>query len=331
MHAPSRKLAIVIALASGVAAAAALSPSTGAAQAYPNKPIRILVPLSVGSQTDILARIVAQKMNENWRQPAIVDNRPGGAGGIAGAILVKAASDGHTLMAHSDGHAVSAALYAAKLPYDTLRDITRVSLLATLTNVLVVAPSLGPKSVEQLIALAKAKPGQLSFGSAGIGGGLHFSGELFKIAAGIDAVHVPFKGAPETIAETTAGRIHFTFAPFGPALPFMKSGRLLPLAVASAQRSPVLPDVPTVAEAGVPGFAYDLWSGLFAPANTPRPIIEQINTEVARIMNLPDIREQLAAQGLTYRPNTPEEFDRFVRAQVDRLNHVIKVAAIRVD
>ena len=325
----SPRFVITTALVSGVALAAALLLGTSSAQGFPNKPVRILVPLSVGSQTDILARMIAQKMSENWRQPVIVDNRPGGAGAIAGAILVKAAPDGHTLMVHSDGHAVSAALYAAKLPYDTLRDMTRVSLLATLTNVLVVAPSLGPKSVKDLIAIAKAKPGQLSFGSAGTGGGLHFTGEMFKLAAGIEAVHVPFKGLPEALADTVTARIHFTFSALGPAVPFIKSGRLLALAVASAQRSPALPDVPTMAEAALPGFSYDLWAGMFAPANTPRPIIEQISVEVARIMQLPDVKEQLLNQGLVYRPNTPEAFDRFVRAQVEELNKVIKVAGIQ--
>ena len=217
------------------------------------------------------------------------------------------------------------------LPFDTLRDIGRVSLVASFPSILVVAPSLGVSSVKELIALAKNSPGKLSFGSAGIGGGLHFSGEIFKMAAGIDTVHVPYKGLPETLTETMAGRIQYTFAALGPTLPFVKNGRLLALAVGSAQRSPLLPDVPTVAEAGLPGFAYDLWSGLFAPANTPRPIIDQINKEVARIMNLPDIREQLLSQGLVHRPNTPEEFDRFVRAEIDKLSKVAKVAGIRID
>lgn len=310
---------------------ATLVPSTGSAQVYPTKPIRILVPLSVGSQNDILARMIAQKMNENWRQPVIVDNRPGGAGAIAGGILVKAAADGHTLMIHSDGHAVSAALYAAKLPYDTLRDIARVSQVASFPTVLVTAPSLGVRSVKDLIALAKAKPGQLNFGSAGFGGGLHFSGEMLKVAAEINVIHVPFKGAAEPLAETMTVRIHFMFAPPGLALPLIKEGRLLALAVGSSQRSPVLPDVPTVAEAALPGFAYDLWSGLFAPANTPQPIVNQISKELARIMNLPDIKEQLLNQGLVHRPNTPEEFDRFVRAEVKKLRNVIEIAGIKVD
>jgi tripartite-type tricarboxylate transporter receptor subunit TctC len=186
------------------------------------------------------------------------------------------------------------------------------------------------RSVKELIALAKSKPGQFSFGSAGIGGGLHFSGEMFKLAAGIEAAHVPFKGTPEALVETLSGRIQFMFSSPGPALPFIKNGRLLALAVGSAQRSPVLPDVPTVAEAALPGFEYELWQGLFAPARTPRSIVNQINQEVARIMNLPDIKEQLLAQSLVHRPNTPDEFDRFVRAEVEKLSNIVKVAGIKV-
>lgn len=307
------------------------APSTSSGQAYPGKPIRVLVALSAGSQVDILARLIAPKMSEHWHQPVVVDNRPGGAGAVAGSILVNAAPDGHTLMAYSDGHAVNAVLYKEKLPYDTLRDIARVAMVGSFSSVLVVAPALGAKSVKDLIALAKAKSGQFSFGSAGIGGGLHFSGELFKQAAGIDTVHVPFKGVPESLTETMAGRIQFMFSPVGPALPFIKSGRLLALGVGSAQRSVLLPDVPTVAEAALPGYAYDLWGGLFAPAHTPRAVVEQINKEVTRIMNLPDIKERLSSQGLVHRELTPEEFDRFVRADIDKLSKVAKVAGIRID
>ena len=313
-----------------VVACAAVS-STSSAQAYPSKPIRILVPLAVGSQNDILARMLAQKMTEHWRQPVVVDNRPGGAGAIAGNILVKANPDGYTLMIHSDGHAVSAALYASTLPYDTLRDIARVSQVASFPTILVTAPSLGIKSVKQLIALAKSKPGQLTFGSAGIGGGLHLSGEMFKVAAHINVIHVPYKGAAEPIAETMAGRIQFMFAPPGVALPLIQQGRLLALAVGSAHRSSLLPDLPTVAEAGVPGFGYDLWSGLFAPAGTPKSIVSQLNHEVDRIMNLPDVKMRLASQGIVHRKNQPEEFDRFVRAEIEKLNKVIVIAGIKVD
>ena len=318
-----------ISFAAAVTLCVAAVSSTCMAQAYPTKPIRILVAFSPGAQTDIIARIMAPKMNESWGQQVVVDNRPGGAGGIAGGILVKAQADGHTLMMYSDGHAINAALNPALLPFDTLRDITRVSLVANFPAILVVAPTLGVRSVNDLIALAKASSGKLSFGSAGVGGGLHFSAELFKIAAGIDAVHVPYKGPAEALTETMAGRVQFMFAPPGPAVPFIKDGRLLAIAVGSAQRSPLLPQVPTVAEAGFPGFEYDLWIGLFAPAGTPRPVVDQLNREVSRIMALPDVKERLASQGVVHKPITPDEFDRFVRAEVDKLRNLVRVAGIK--
>lgn len=323
------RFAFFFTISSLIQIAAALDAS--AAQPYPVRPVRILTPLSVGSQTDIVARLLAQKMNENWGQPFIVDNRPGGAGGIAGGILVKSAADGHTLMIYSDGHAVNAALNAASLPFDTLRDIARVSRVASFPSILVVAPSLGVKSMKDLIALARSKPGTFSFGSAGIGGGIHFSGEMFKMAAGLDAVHVPFKGMPEALAETLAGRIQYTFTSPGPALALIRDRRLLALAVASPQRSPVFPDVPTAAEAGLPGFEYELWQGLFAPAGTPRSIVAQLNKEVTRIMSLPVVRDTLLKQAVVHTPNTPEQFDSFVRAEIDKLRNVIRVAGIKVN
>ena len=301
----------------------------GAAQDYPLRAVRIVVALSAGSQTDILARMLAPGLSEAWRQPVVVENRPGGAGGIAGGILVKSAADGHTLMMYSDGHAVNAALNPELLPFDTLRDIARVSKVASMPSILVVAPTLGPRSVKELVAFGRSRPAQLSFGSAGIGGGLHFSGELFRLAGQFDAVHVPYKGTPEALIDTIAGRVQFMFSSPGPALPHIKSARLLALGVSTAQRSPALPDVPTVAEAGLPGFEYELWQGLFAPARTPRAIIEQINREVDRIARLSETREQFAAQSLVYRPNSPEEFDRFVHTDVAKLKNVVKVAGIK--
>ena len=323
----SRLQRITLQLAAAIAVGFAASPAW--AQTFPSGPVRIVVALSAGSQIDILARMLAPKLSESWRQPVVVENRAGGAGAVAGGVLVKSPPDGHTLMMYSDGHAVNAALNAASLPYDTLRDIARVSMVASLPSVLVVAPSLGVRSVQELIALAKARPGQLSFGSAGIGGGLHFSAELFKQAAGIDAVHVPYKGTAEALADIVGGRVQFMFSSPGPALGLIRSGRLVPLGVGSAQRSELFPEVPTVSEAALPGFEYVLWQGLFAPGQTPRPLVEQINRDTHRIMMLPEIREQLQSQSLVYRPNTPEEFDRFVRAEVDKLSTVIRLAGIR--
>jgi tripartite-type tricarboxylate transporter receptor subunit TctC len=313
------------------AALTASIPFSSLAQTYPSKPVRIFVALTAGSGTDTLTRVVATKLSETWRQPVVVENRPGGAGAVAGAALVNSDPDGHTLMAYSDGHAVNAALNAGNLPYDTLRDIARVSMLATFPTVLVVPPSLGVTSAKDLIALAKAKPGELTFGSAGIGGGLHFSGEMFKLAADIKAVHIPYKGPAEALGEIMAGRIQYMFAPLGPTLPLIKSGKVVPLAMGSAERSSLMPDLPTLGETLLPGFAYELWAGLFAPARTPRPLIEQINREVGRVLALPEIKEQLSKQAFAHRPNTANEFDGFVRTEVDKLRNLIKTANIRIE
>jgi tripartite-type tricarboxylate transporter receptor subunit TctC len=232
-------------------------------------------------------------------------------------------------MAYSDGHAVNAALNA-NLPYDTLRDIARVSQLATFSTVLVTAPSTRLASMKDLIALAKTNPGTLTFGSAGVGGGLHFSGEMFKIAAGITATHVPYKGTPDALADVISGRVSFMFAPVGSVLGHLKSGKLVALAAGSEQRSPLLPELPTIAEAGLVGFKYELWAGLFAPARTPTPVLAQISGEVARVMGVPEMREGLARQGFVYRQNSHEDFERIVRAEVAKLRQVAAVAGVSV-
>jgi len=309
-------------------AALALPHARAWAQAYPTHAVRIVTPLSPGSGADIMARLLAHHMSETWGKPVTVENRPGGAGQVAGQILVSAPPDGYTLMVHSDGHAVSAALYAARLPYDTLRDMVRVSLLASSPTVLVVAPSLNVRSVRDLVALARSRPEGVTFGSAGVGGGLHLTGELFKQATGIQATHVPFRGPVEALTEVMAGRVDFVFAPLAPVGPLLRDGRLRALAVSSPQRAPVLPDLPTVAEAGYPGVDYQIWWGLFAPVGTPAPVIARLSQEVARVLALPDVRERLRAQSVTPRGTTPEEFDGFVRAEVQRLTQLARTAGI---
>jgi tripartite-type tricarboxylate transporter receptor subunit TctC len=299
-------------------------------QKFPSKPIRMIVPFSAGSQTDILARLIGQKMNESWGQQIVVDNRPSAGGTIAAGIVATAPADGHTLMLHSVGHAINASLYS-KLPFDTMRDFAGVSQVASVPNVLVVAPSLGVKSAKDLIALAKQKPGTINFGSAGIGSGTHINAEQFKVAAGINVVHVPYKGTPEALTDTMTGRIQFFFSPLVPATPFIKEGRLLALAVSTAQRSPVLPDVPTVAEAAVPGFEYDQWYGILAPRATPKAVLNQLSKEIARILDLPDVRKTFQTQGAVAKPSTPEQFDSFIRVEIDKLARVIKAAGARAD
>lgn len=308
----------------------ALSFMATARDSFPNKPIQIIVPFSAGSGTDIVARMVGKKMSENWGQQVVVINRPGGGGIVAGSTVARAAPDGYTLLCSGTAFAVSAALYS-KLPYDPLKDFAGVTQISTGPHVLVVTPSLGVKSVSDLIALAKRKPGQLNFGSAGIGGATHLSGEQFRFAADINVVHVPYKGTQEALIDTMAGRVQYVISPIGPALSFIKDGRLLALAVTAARRSPMLPDVPTVAEAALPGFEFDSWSGLWAPARTPIAVLDQLSNEVARILALPDVRERMQSEGSVPKSSTPEDFAKFTRAEIEKLGKVVKASGARAD
>jgi tripartite-type tricarboxylate transporter receptor subunit TctC len=288
----------------------------------------MMVAFTAGSETDFFARTVGQKLAERWSQQVVVDNRPGAGGTLAANIVAGAPTDGYTLLLNSMAHAVTPAIYP-KLPYDTLRDFAAVSQVSGVPNVLVVAPTQGIRSVKELIAAAKQKPGQLTFGSAGVGSGMHINGEQFRLAAEITVTHVPYKGGPEALTDTLAGRIHFTFSPMGVGLPFIKDKRLAALAVSTASRSPALPEVPTVAEAGLPGFEFDTWYGLFAPAKTPRAVVSVLAKEVAHILELPETRERFAVRGAVPKPSTPEQFERFVRAEVEKLGNVVRAAGLR--
>ncbi len=300
------------------------------AQSYPTKPIRMIVPFSAGSATDLLARRVALKMGERWSQQVVVDNR-GGAGGVVGTnIVASATADGYTLLVHSLAYTVSAALYS-KLPFDPYKDLAGVSQIAIAPSVVLVAPSLGVRSVKELIALAKSKPGKLNFGTAGVGSGTHFNSEQFKFAAGIDTVHIPYKGVPEVLVDTMQGRIQYFLSPLVPALPLIRDGRLLALAVTTPNRTSILPDTPTVAEAALPGYAFQAWWGVFAPAKTPRPILEQLSKEVARIIELPDVKKQMHTQGEEGRASTPEAFTKFVHTEIANARKLVKLAGIRVE
>ena len=301
-----------------------------AAESFPSRPIRMLVPFSAGSQTDILARWIGEKMLESWGQQVVVDNRPSAGGTLASQYVLAANPDGHTLMMVSTGHAGNATLYS-KLPYDTVKDFAGVSRVASVPNLLVVAPTLGPKSVKELIAYAKGKAGKVNFSSAGIGSGTQINGEMFKLAAGIDATHVPYKGAPEALNNVIGGSIEFCFTPVLVAAGQVKAGRVLALAVSTAKRSPMFPDVPTVAEASIPGFEYDQWYGLLTSAKTPRPAVHLVNKEVVRILNLPDIRDRLLTQGATPTPTTPEAFDAYIRSEVARFAKVLIAAGARIN
>jgi tripartite-type tricarboxylate transporter receptor subunit TctC len=314
-----------------VAALAAVTMCGAAhAQKFPSRPIRIIVPFTPGSASDLIARRVGSKMSESWGQQIVVDNR-GGAGGVVGmSLVVGAAPNGYTLMVHSVAFAVTAALQP-KLPFDPLRDFAPVSQIMASPSLIVVSPALGVKSVNDLIALAKQKPGQINFASAGVGSGTHLNAEQFKHAAGINVTHVPYKGPNEALLDVTAGRVQYFLSPLVPALPLIRDGRVVALAVTTAQRTPLLPDVPTVAEAAIPGYEFQSWFGMFAPGGTPRPVVDQVSKEVARIVALPDVAKGMAAQGEQPRSSTPEAFSAFVRAEVEKYRKIVKVANIRVE
>jgi tripartite-type tricarboxylate transporter receptor subunit TctC len=297
---------------------------------YPAKPIRIIVGFTPGGGPDITARLIAQRLTEAWKQPVVVENRPGAGGTVSANLVANASPDGYTLLSVSSAHAIAPAIYA-KLPYDTTRDLAGITLSATSKYLLVVPPSLGAKSVRDLLAMAKAKPGQLNFSSAGVGSGTHFAGELFKSMAAVDVVHVPLKGIPEALTETVTGRVQFFMAPIANAVNLVKDGKLLALGVSSAQRDPLVPDVPTVAEAGVPGYDSILWFGLLTSSKTPRPLIAKLNREVARILSDPDVKARWTPIGLEPRPTTPEAFDKLIADDIATFTRLARAGNIKAE
>lgn len=312
--------------------ALALSSTVCAAQtqSFPTKPIRMIIGFTAGSELDVIGRMVAHELSEKWGQRVVVDNRPGAGGTLAGAIAAAAVADGYTLYFNSVSHAASTALYP-KLSYDPVRDFAGVSQATSAPNVLTVGPGMAAKSTKELIALVKQKPGQINFGSAGLGSGTHIAGEMFRLGAALNVSHIPYKGVPEVLADTMTGRIHYSFAPIGNTLALIKDKRLVPLAVTMLTRSPSLPDVPTIAETAIKGFDWDQWYGLFAPVKTPRPIVNQMSKEMARVLALPEVKERLAVRGSVPRPSTPAEFDKFVRAEADKITKVIKEGGIKLE
>lgn len=313
-----------------LAAVLLLSAQAAPAQTYPSRPIRAIVPFSPGSASDIVARLIGPKLQESWGQQVVVDNRPSGGGIVAGGIVAAAAPDGHTIMITSSQFAGAAALYD-KLPYDPLQDFTAVAQTGSTPFLLLVAPGLGVKSVSELIALAKQKPGYLTFGSSGIASGTHYAGELFKLAAGIDVVHVPYKGVPEVLTDVMTGRIQYAAMPVLPSMPLVRSGRLLALGVMSAQRVSVLPEAPTIAEAALPGFECDGWYGVFVPSRTPRAIVTRLAQELSRILQLPDVKERYESQGAIAKSTTPEAFGQMVRDEIALRTKVFRAARAKPD
>lgn len=308
---------------------AALAPPAFAQDKFPSKPVKIVVPFVAGSQVDLVAREIGRKLQDSWGQTVVVENRVGAGGTIGSRVVATADADGHTLLLTSASHAINQTLYK-KLPYDALRDFVGVTFCTSVPNVLVVAPSLGVKSVPELLSLVRSKPGQLNFASAGIGSGTHFNGEMFKAAARLDIVHVPYKGTGDALVDTAAGRSAYYWSPLGLTLPFIKDGKLVPLAVSTAQRAPLMPEVPVVSDF-VPGVVYDHWYGMMAPAKTPRPVVELISREVGRILRLPEIVKLFGEQGVVAAPNTPAEFDKFIASEVERLGAVVRAAGVSVE
>jgi tripartite-type tricarboxylate transporter receptor subunit TctC len=312
-----------------IAAAAALLAIGAAAQTaagYPNHLIKIVVPFTAGSATDIMARIVGEKISSSLGQPVVIENKPGAGGTLGAAQVAKSDPDGYTLLVVSTGHVVNPVLYG-NLSYDTVGDFAGVIPLASLPSVLVVGANSPIHSVRELIAAAKAKPGQLNYASAGRGSATHVNAEKFRTATGIEVTHVPFKGTPETIVETISGRVDFMFTPILASIPNIRDNRLRALAVSTAKRSSILPDVPTVAEAGVPGFVFDFWIGLLAPAKTPRDIVNKLNQEVAKAMAMPDVKERMAKLGAESMIMSPGQFDAYIKEEYTTLGAVMKAAA----
>ena len=312
----------------GIAVSLLWATACASAQKFPERPVRMLIGFTPGTATDIVARVLGQKLGDGWGQNVVAENRPGAGSTIAAGIVVKAAPDGYTLLFNSSAQAVNPALFA-NLPYDTLKDFTPISPVAEQPNVLVVGPNSTIKTVAELIAAAKAKPGQLNFGSAGSGSGTHLNLEKFKLAAGINVTHVPYKGTPEVATDLIGGRIDGYFAPIAAALPFVNGGKLRAIAVSTAKRSAQLPNVQTVAEAGVRGADFALWFGVWGPAKMPPKLVDQLSKDIGRVLALPEVREQLAKLGSEALNMTPAGFDKFVRDEIDDYTRVVKAAGIK--
>lgn len=311
-------------------ALATLAPGVTTAQNYPTKPIRMIVPWNPGGTSDTIARILGQKMTESWGQQIVIDTRAGASGIIGTEVAMRAPADGYTLLhANMSQFATNPSLY--KVNYDTLRDFAPISMVALAPQLLVVNPGVAAKSVQELIQLARAKPGSLNFGSGGAGTLAYPAGELFKSMTGVNLVHVPYKGTILALNDLLAGRLEIVFSDMPIALPHAKSGRARALAVTSAKRTSLLPDMPTVAESGVPGYALDNSWGVFARQSTPRPIIAKLNAEIVRIHALPDVKTRYAGFGLEAVSSTPDEYRRFIQSEAEKFGKIIKATGAKVD
>jgi tripartite-type tricarboxylate transporter receptor subunit TctC len=313
------------------AALAAFGVATVHAQAFPDKPIRIVVPYTPGGPNDLLGRIVADKFSERWGIVATVDNKPGASGTIGGSFVARAPADGYTLLIAAPSSTTIAAGLLPNMPFDPVRDFAPVGTLATGVFLLVVHPALPVKSVQELIAFAKSGSKKLSFGSSGTGSGGHLAGELFKSMAGVEMTHVPYKGGAPAMTDLLGGHVDLMFSDITVAAPHVRAGKLRPLAVSGSSRSRAFADVPTVSEAGVPGYEVVSWFGLLAPAGTPRPAVAALNQELQRIVNAPEFRARLEPLGAEPAPGTPEAFEALIRRDVEKWAKVIKDSGARPD
>ena len=298
-------------------------------QTYPAKPVRVIVGFSPGGSTDVTARIVAQKLTDGWRQQVIVENRAGAGGNIGAEAVAKAPPDGYTLLLATTGvMAINHRLYRS-LPYDAVRDFAPVTQIGSLPLILIVHPSLPVRSVKDLIALAKAKPGQLSYASSGVGGATHMTAEIFRMMAGVDIVHIPYKGSGQAMVDLIGGQVPMAFDQITSSLPQVEAGKLRALAVTSAKRFPSVPNLPSMSEAGIAGYDAVSWNGLAAPAGTPRDMVNRIQTEVARVLQLPDIKERFFKDGIEAVGSTPEQFAAHIRSERAKWEKVVEAAGIK--
>ncbi len=319
-------------IASAVVLGAGLLGGTSAlAQAYPTKPVTIIVPFAAGGTTDILARIIGQALTAELGQSVVVDNRAGAGGNIGGQAAAKATPDGHTLFMGTVGtHAINASLYK-KMPFDPVKDFAPLTRVANVPNLLVANPAQPYKSVKDLIAYAKANPGKVNFGSSGNGSSIHLSGELFKSLAKVDMQHVPYKGSAPAVTDLLGNQIGIMFDNMPSAIQHVRSGSLVPLAVTTAKRSPELPNVPTIAEAGVPGYEATSWFGMFAPAGTPAPVLAKLNAAIVKVLAQPDVKKKINEQGAEVYSETPEQFAAFIQAESVKWGKVVKESGASLD
>lgn len=299
-----------------------------AQQKFPAKPVRIVASTTAGSQPDSIARLMAQKLSESWGQAVILDNRPGASGTLAASTVAKAAADGHTLLYALPNFVISTAMLPS-LPYDPLKDFTAIAHIGISTNVLVATPALGVKSVKDFVALALAQPGKMVLSTSAAGSAAHLSGAKFNLAAGIKAAHVAFKGGPESMIETLAGRAHYHVGTLGVTIPFIRDGKLTALAVITPQRAPVLPDVPTLGESYAEFQRPETSHGLMAPAGTPRAIVNQISREVLRVIDLPEMKERMNSFGYVAAPGGADEYNKIVRGQIEGMSRLVRDAGLR--